>query len=66
MYREWVCSVVQKVAMIESRYYENDKWMIGEGQRGGVIGISNTSPQCPEMVQSLSAGSDSFPGHTFV
>ena len=32
-------------------YFENGKWIIG-GEHGKVLCISNTSPKCPEMVQS--------------
>ena len=37
-------------------YYENGKWIIAGARPGSVIGISNTSPKCAEMVQSWSAG----------
>ena len=45
-------------------YFENDKWIIAAGK--WKVSISNTSPKCPEMVQSWSAGPDAIKGHTLV
>jgi len=36
-------------------YYEKSKWIIA-GERRQPMGISNTSPKCPEMVQKWSPG----------
>ena len=49
----------------DALYFENGKWVIGGG-RGRKVGISNTSPKCPELVQSWSAGSAAIKGRTLV
>ena len=48
-----------------SLYFKNGKWIIG-GEFGHVVGVSNTSPKCPEMVQSWSTGPNTSYGFRFV
>ena len=49
-----------------SLYFKNGKWLIIEGDFGQVVSISNTSPKCPEMVQSWSTKPDATGGFRLV
>ena len=62
-------SALQKFSIREgdanSLYFKNGKWIIG-GEFGHVVGVSNTSPKCPEMVQSWSTGPNTSYGFRLV
>ena len=49
----------------DALYFENGEWLIFGGN-SQAVGISNTSPKCPEMVQSWSAGPANKNGRTLV
>ena len=49
----------------DSIYFKNGKWLIWNSI-GQVVGISNTSPKCPEMVKSWSTRPDTSKGFRLV